>query len=532
MRSKSPVRKREKRKQQKSVILDDLLASSSPEQLIERAVRVDEMHRSQSILREPLESVRLYDTEKFIEALQYLREYRPSKELPRQALTPIIVSGLLSTALQCRSTNETPTLGTSTLSTNSTTEITANHPLPTVAHNSMSETFSPDLVLQSQSMRTAAIYRLRHRARRLQQATLLLLSLVVLSFSLGWCRARRKLHFLVEGGSSCDAMPAYAPACRLAEATVWWTEQFGKRRSRSGSTHMKLHTTLEQDLIPWEEVAGTVAPKPANRKANGKYSSDDSVSYQLALDALLASPRVDKESKQFVLDVGCGVGGFSHAVPGSWKYHGVSASLLEIEVARQSANENAYFYQQSFDRPFPVNSYTAAIAIDSLSFSRHLADTLQQIVSSLAPGGVLVVMDDVIDIDLSGKEEGSSVDEEPGSTVVARRPSLVAHSTWMTSLAESGCNVTTARDLSSEYEVRMDQELSFFLTDWRVLGTVAAIDLVTVFERWHLTNNPKSQRLIELIDELDEIGHYWKHRRHGYEASSQLYYHMYVCVKV
>jgi SAM-dependent methyltransferase len=100
-----------------------------------------------------------------------------------------------------------------------------------------------------------------------------------------------------------------------------------------------------------------------------------------------------------VLDAGCGFGGtiFAwHARVGG-TYDGLTLSGVQTRVARREAEKrgiDARFHRRSFDEPID-GRHDAVIAIETLIHAPDLARTIRNLASALAPGGKLLIVDDV-----------------------------------------------------------------------------------------------------------------------------------------
>lgn len=84
-------------------------------------------------------------------------------------------------------------------------------------------------------------------------------------------------------------------------------------------------------------------------------------------------------------------------------YHGISLNGAEIMQARREASRQevdpakVMFDQLSFDDlSLGKSSYSAVLAIESLTFSRNLTATLSNLSRTLTPGGILIVVDDFL----------------------------------------------------------------------------------------------------------------------------------------
>jgi SAM-dependent methyltransferase len=112
-----------------------------------------------------------------------------------------------------------------------------------------------------------------------------------------------------------------------------------------------------------------------------------------------------------ILDAGCGVGAaLWYLLPPltnrrqvqKFSYHGIALSTAEIHFAREMVQRqrmqhvNIFFEPRSYDDYLPRNTYHMVLAIESLAFSPNLTYTLTNLVSTLRPGGILVVADEFL----------------------------------------------------------------------------------------------------------------------------------------
>jgi SAM-dependent methyltransferase len=112
-------------------------------------------------------------------------------------------------------------------------------------------------------------------------------------------------------------------------------------------------------------------------------------------------------SSDRVLDVGCGVGfgTIRLAERGVAQVTGLTISQAELDRASRAASGSARaaaisFVEGSFDQP-PRGTFDVIVAVESLKHSGDLSRTLQGLREALAPGGRLVVVEDVYDGDPS-----------------------------------------------------------------------------------------------------------------------------------
>jgi SAM-dependent methyltransferase len=133
----------------------------------------------------------------------------------------------------------------------------------------------------------------------------------------------------------------------------------------------------------------------ANSRTAGVEYVNDRV---LAVAGLAAGPRV--------LDAGCGFGGtIFHWQPRiGGRYEGITLSRVQLAVAQREARRRGItgacrFRLQSYDGPLGTG-FDAVVAIESLIHSPDLDRTLPNQARALAPGGVLLVLDDMAACDL------------------------------------------------------------------------------------------------------------------------------------
>lgn len=493
------LRRRDKRKQE-SIDLRD------PFQVIALAVRFDESRGDLSLLKTPLEAGRLYDRNQFAAALDYLQRKtspptriekdEPKEKDPDYALTPIILSGLLTA-------------------------------LP-------SSDQSSDLVSRCQIMRSAAIRRLVLAQRRHQISSVVLPLICILVLLALYLRSVSDLRWLLSQlryVKSCDDTLAYQDRCHFAEAALWekfrdhvmtlgpQTDHRALLESPATESPLSMHTILRRDLLTLEEVEAQKR-RPRERRL------DLSLPYRWLGDSTvhgLVREVVDglHRSNITLLDVGCGVGGSLYALyPSNDKvalhYHGMAISAAEIHHARRLAEHFqlvANFWQGSFDDPLPTNTYSVVLALDSLSFADLVPNTLKNLVSSLQPGGVLIIADDVL---ASNDDMRLTI----GDTMM--RPSLFSAANWVTWLSEAGCSVQMNRDLTLEYQrIHASSKRQASLWQYGLIG-----------ERWLAmwSSNPAVRRMAELHADRAELVEVEALRRKEYDRQD-LSYHMFVCVK-
>lgn len=150
-----------------------------------------------------------------------------------------------------------------------------------------------------------------------------------------------------------------------------------------GAAQGSIHRTLAAD--PGEEQTESLGPERLDR---------------LVLDAavaaaLPAAPRV--------LDAGCGLGGtiFYWQLARSGSYDGLTVSEEQhrratLEAARRGVAHACRFHIRSFHDPV-AGPFDAVIAIESLAHSPDPAAAVANLAAALAPGGLLLIVDDMPD---------------------------------------------------------------------------------------------------------------------------------------
>jgi hypothetical protein len=324
-----------------------------------------------------------------------------------------------------------------------------------------------------------------------------------------------------------------------------------------------LHTALRQDLISVQEVD---APHPStwqegtgyfNRRVRTpgiRYVDKSRVKWlgntvvnrlvRLALDEFMPQAGLQRR----ILDVGCGVAGsfFTLYQPppplsemkqerpragvhykNRLVYTGITNSQAEATMARElillhniTNLKDVKIDVKSFDDPLP-RGFTATIAIESLSYSRHMMATLNNLMEATIAGGILIVVDDVV-VDLSRLRHRMPAEKDP-------RPSLMMHKEWMAAFDHVGCEVILMRDLSLEYELMGDPSLRpETAADGNSFDWLIPYWLV---ENWmKRSRNAALRRVAEMHEDRAAAVEAYAARRQAY-ADSNMGYHMYVCRK-
>jgi cyclopropane fatty-acyl-phospholipid synthase-like methyltransferase len=476
-------RRRDKRRQSATTTLPD------PFQVVALAVRFDESRQDEALLQSPLEEASLYDNSQFAKALEYLHKHTepPSPRLSKQesmatlplfALTPIILSGLLNLQAQQREDGD--------------------------------EDISSELVSASQTMRKAALSRIRLARRRnqIQKIVLPVISVIILlGLYLRTVSEMRKLlnelHYL-----RCDG--DYKIPCRLAEAQLWEAfrnylttltapcqgsdcdHSFLLLQDSERESPFALHTVLSKTIIPLQELDGATSKRRSSSSVKLAVPRHQPQHPFRWLGESYVNSHVRQAIEKYLppkreyqmLDIGCGVGGTLYSLlpdpqeqsKRKFSYHGMTVSPAEAYHAHRLVAHHSLdfldiqFQLASYDAPI-THRYTVMVAIESLTNSLNLQHTLINLLSALKSGGVFVLVDDVY---ASGYG--------------------ISHSMWLDFFEQAKCSVKFVQDLSMEYEMQFRKTSHWF--------------------------DPDRSRLANMQEERQEM----------YERSNCFYY-MYVCVK-
>ncbi|MCU1348396.1 MAG: Methyltransferase type 12 [Acidobacteria bacterium] len=126
---------------------------------------------------------------------------------------------------------------------------------------------------------------------------------------------------------------------------------------------------------------------------------DDGEPIHAVNDRLLAAAHLPPEPR--VLDAGCGFGGtilrWAQRIGGT--YDGLTLSRVQRRVAQREARRRGLearcrFHLRSFDDPI-AERYDAIVAIETLVHSPHFARSFANLAGALAPGGALLLVEDV-----------------------------------------------------------------------------------------------------------------------------------------
>jgi SAM-dependent methyltransferase len=162
-----------------------------------------------------------------------------------------------------------------------------------------------------------------------------------------------------------------------------------------------------------------------------------------------------------VLDAGCGFGGTIFYWQGriGGRYEGVTLSRVQLGVAEREARRRGIadacrFRLQSYDQALG-QGFDAVVAIESLLHSPDLERTIPNLASSLRPGGVLMVLDDMAVGDLD--------DRRPAEAELLRRhwgcARFATDDDYRRGMADAGLTLVHEDDLSGLMRPRPDDVL-------------------------------------------------------------------------
>lgn len=214
-----------------------------------------------------------------------------------------------------------------------------------------------------------------------------------------------------------------------------------------GAQHGSTHRFLA--ALPDENDDGTLGPERL-----------DAIVLAAATTAgLAASPRV--------LDAGCGLGGtiFYWQARRGGTYDGLTLSPEQcrragVEAARRDLSAVCRFHRRSYQDPLSdsplAGPFDAAIGIESFAHSPDPTATVTNIAQVLAPGGLLLIVDDM------------PTPEAPRHMLDAfkthwRCPVLADQTTYQTALANAGLTLLHNYDLTARLRPRSYTWLKFLI---------------------------------------------------------------------
>jgi SAM-dependent methyltransferase len=155
-----------------------------------------------------------------------------------------------------------------------------------------------------------------------------------------------------------------------------------------------------------------------------------------------------------LLDAGCGLGGtsFFFARRFGSACEGLTLSPAQAAQATRTAGilglaASCRFRVASYDDPLPAGAYDLIVAIESLAHSPDPARSIASLAHCLAPGGRIVVVDDV-------REPGADADDAACFMAGWQAPGFIAHARWLAAFEAAGLRVATEEDLTPRVPVR------------------------------------------------------------------------------
>jgi hypothetical protein len=520
-----------------------------PFKIISLAIKYDENMNDEEILCVPLESGSLYNHRLFTAGLDFLQmrteksntfdswwrslykrktsmrpcskellskttsnsnktQQQPHERVTKTALTPIILSGLLSD-YSCN---------------HYISSICSNHHHCNTMRNFLNSTTttSTELVYYTQQMRRAALARVKLRRERYRVQCIV--TPIIITGLLGclYLYAMRKFLFIFQEygfvDDSCErllpgwdkigytlstAKPSieklYQNVCRESEAFAWkklhqiqpylsvledcTAVDCPLAETLAELFHLyTMHTQLQEANIPLEDILGrqrilkqmqrsTSAHDPIRDQ---KYVSGmpvkwlgDSLINRLVREAIMATHKNTARSKTesfSLLDAGSGLSGLLFSLLdlpfGGWNYLGITISQPEVRLTNHLLDlhqifpgsisgslRNVTIQTANFDDPLPSQSFHTIVAIESLRYSQNISKTIANLAAALKPNGSLIIVEDVL------APWTKDIVEIQKMVELTSKRSLLTHQDWVESISSAGLMFQlAARDLSLEYD--------------------------------------------------------------------------------
>jgi SAM-dependent methyltransferase len=163
--------------------------------------------------------------------------------------------------------------------------------------------------------------------------------------------------------------------------------------------------------------------------------------------ALIAARVADRPPAR-IFDAGCGLGGTALWLAARFgaEADGVTLSARQAEranaeAARRGLDARCRFRVASYDDALPARRYDLIVAIESLAHSADPSASLANLAHALAPGGRIVVVDDVRMPDADPRDAADFV---AGWQV----PGFRTHAHWLASFAAAGLRIVHDEDLT------------------------------------------------------------------------------------
>jgi SAM-dependent methyltransferase len=175
-------------------------------------------------------------------------------------------------------------------------------------------------------------------------------------------------------------------------------------------------------------------------------SPDPAIDPAEVIHSMIAA-RLDVPPRR-VLDAGCGLGGtcFDLARRFGAACDGLTLSPAQAETARAGAaarglGERCRFHVASYDAPID-GKYDLIVAIESLAHSADPAASLANLARALAPGGRIVVVDDV-------RESAADVADAADFVAGWQAPGFLTRAQWVAAFAAAGLRLARDDDLTA-----------------------------------------------------------------------------------
>ena len=197
---------------------------------------------------------------------------------------------------------------------------------------------------------------------------------------------------------------------------------------------------------------------------------DDGDAIHAVNDRLLVAAHLPENPR--VLDAGCGFGGtilrWAARIGGT--YDGLTLSRVQLRVARREARrrglaERCSFHVRSFDAPID-RAYDGIVAIETLVHSPHFEKTFANLAGALAPGGALLLVEDIPSADVPPHD----------AELLARHwscPRLPSDEDYRAAFARHGLTLEHEEDLTSHVRMRdvesVDRAERKYEQLWRLL---------------------------------------------------------------
>lgn len=173
----------------------------------------------------------------------------------------------------------------------------------------------------------------------------------------------------------------------------------------------------------------------------------DVIHTYIAAHLAAALPRV-------ALDAGCGLGGTSFHLARIFgtQCEGITLSPAQAETATANAarldlSGLCRFRVASYDDTLPARRYDAIVAIESLAHSANPARSLANLAMALAPGGRIVIVDDVRTPDADPADAARFVEGW-------QAPGFLTHAQWLAAFAGAGLRLAVDDDLTPRVPIR------------------------------------------------------------------------------